>query len=125
MTELSVGKTLTASRTFTEAMVEAWLALSQDAGRHHVEPNENGQIVVHGLLVASLATEIGGRLSYLARELDFEFLKPVFTGDTITCTVRIDEIVPEERRTRLRLSGEAVNQSGLTVMRVRSSGIVR
>lgn len=125
MIELSVGKTLTASRTFTEAMVEAWLALSQDAGRHHVEPNENGQIVVHGLLVASLATEIGGRLSYLARELDFEFLKPVFTGDTITCTVRIDEIVPEERRTRLRLSGEAVNQSGLTVMRVRSSGIVR
>jgi len=125
MTELSAGTTFTASRTYTEAMVEAWLALSQDAGRHHVERNANGQLVVHGLLVASLATEIGGRMSYLARELDFEFSKPVFTGDTITCTVRIDEVVPEERRTRLRLSGEAVNQARVIVMRVRSSGIVR
>jgi len=124
MTALAVGTTLRAERTYTQAMVEAFTTLSGDEGRHHVVHDDRGRLLVHGLLVASLATEIGGRLDYLARTLDFEFVRPVYTGDTITCTVRIDVAVEEPRRTRLEISGEATNQDGTVVMRVASTGVV-
>ncbi len=125
MSELAVGTVLTASRTYTTAMVEAFADLSEDRGRHHIAPDASGRLIVHGLLVASLATELGGRLDYLARTLDFEFLRAVYTGDTVTCSVRIDEAVADARGTRLRLSGEASTADGQVVMRVRSSGLVR
>ena len=125
MTELAPGATLVATRTFTTAMVQAWTALSADAGRHHVEPDASGRLLVHGLLVASLATELGGRLDYLARTLDFEFLRPVYTGDTITCTLRIDEVTRDDKGVRLRIGGDATNHDGVVVMRVASTGRIR
>lgn len=46
--------------------------------------------MVQGLLTATLPTKIGGDANVLARTMNFEFLKPVFTGDTILCEVTID-----------------------------------
>ncbi|HVV83012.1 MAG TPA: hypothetical protein VHE35_08020 [Kofleriaceae bacterium] len=124
MSAPAAGDTFTAERTFTVAMVEAFTAVSGDAGAHHVVPDDQGRLLVHGLLVASLATEIGGRLDYLARVLDFEFLRPVRTGDTVRVTMQVDEAIAEPGRTRLRLSGHGVNQVGKEVMTVRSTGVI-
>jgi acyl dehydratase len=41
--------------------------------------------MVHGLLTATLSTEIGGELAVLARTMTFEFLTPVYAGDTVRC----------------------------------------
>lgn len=125
MTELVVGATMSATRTYTREMVDAWTAISADAGRHHVTADASGRLIVHGLLVASLATELGGRMNYLARTLEFEFVRPVFTGDTVTCTIRFDEVTHDDKGARLSLSGDAVNQDGVLVMRVKSIGRVR
>ena len=124
MSAPAAGDTFTAERTFTVAMVEAFTAVSGDAGGHHVVPDDQGRLLCHGLLLASLATEIGGRLDYLARVLDFEFLRPVRTGDTVSITMRVDESTAEPGRTRLRFSGEATNQLGKVVMTCRSPGVV-
>ena len=121
---LEPGTEFSAERTFTDGMVDAFTAISLDRGRHHVTPDASPRIV-HGLLVATLATEIGGRLDFLARTINFEFLRPVYVGDTIRCTVRIDRTEPASDRTRLWLSALCVNQQGIEVMRVTSQGVVR
>jgi acyl dehydratase len=122
---IEAGMTLEASRTFTAEMVEAFVALSSDAGRHHVERDAHGRLLVHGLLVASIATELGGRLHYLARTMDFEFVQAVFTGDTITCRLKLETVEHDDKGARLTISGASTNQDGTVVMRVASKGRVR
>ena len=53
------------------------LQILQDKGRHHMEYDENGRLMVHGLLTASIGTKVGEELHYIARELVSEFIRPV------------------------------------------------
>ncbi|MCB1137402.1 MAG: hypothetical protein KDK23_01550 [Leptospiraceae bacterium] len=39
----------------------------------------------HGLLTASMLTDIGGQLAFLATEMRFEFLQPAYFGEKIRC----------------------------------------
>lgn len=124
MRAFEVGQVLTHERTFTHEDVLAFQRLSGDAGRHHATPDAQGRRVVHGLLTASIPTKIGGDLDYLAREMNFEFLRPVFTGDTIRCEITITEVVPEARRVRLAMTGVCHDQNGKAVLRFSSRGVV-
>lgn len=81
-------------RTFTEEDVRQFAAVSGDRQSQHVEPDEEGRLVVHGLLTATLPTKIGGDLEVLAHTMEFTFHRPVYTGDAITChwvTNAVDE----------------------------------
>ena len=118
------GDTFTAVRTFTEEDVAAFAAVSGDDGRHHVTRDDRGRLVVHGLLVASVPTKIGGDIHYLAREMTWEFLRPVFTGDTVTCTVTIDRADPGDGRLNVALTATCTNQDDTDVMRGRSRGVI-
>jgi acyl dehydratase len=121
----SIGQKLSWTRTFTEEDVRAFAALSHDEGRHHVERDARGRLMVHGLLTATLPTKIGGDLDYIAHTMGFEFLRPVFVGDTIACEVTITRL--DERNGRLEMAGEVVctNQDGKVVLRASTSGIIR
>lgn len=66
--------------------------VSMDEGDHHTNPDELGRLVVQGLLTATLPTKVGGDYNVLARTMNFEFFRPVFTGDTISCEVRIEKL---------------------------------
>jgi acyl dehydratase len=57
------GETVTARRTFEHGDVRQFADATGDRGDHHLEADEDGRLLVHGLLTASLATEIGGRTS--------------------------------------------------------------
>ena len=57
-----------------------------------MEYDENGRLMVHGLLTASIGTKVGEELHYIARELVSEFIRPVFTGDTITCELTLTNV---------------------------------
>jgi acyl dehydratase len=48
--------------------------------------------ICHGLLVAGLMTEIGGQIGWLATGMDFRFKRPVYFGDTISCSFTIVEM---------------------------------
>jgi len=124
MRTFAAGQTLTHERSFTHDDVLDFLRISGDAGRHHQSPGADGRRVVHGLLTATIPTKLGGDLDYLAREMVFEFLRPVFTGDTIRCAMTIVEAAHDRGRWKLRFDGACTNQDGVEVLRIRSHGVV-
>jgi len=121
---LEVGTELVAERTFTAEAVDAFTELSGDRGRHHLQADAQGRRIVHGLLVASLATEIGGRIDYLSRTMEFEFLRPVFVGDTVRCTARVDQVERKPGKTRLWITLRYQNQADEEVLRATTRGVV-
>jgi acyl dehydratase len=81
--------------------------------------------MAHGLLTATLPTKIGGDLNFIARELTFEFLRPVFAGDTIVCEVELMELEPAEQFTRVLSKWVCRNQLGKEVMTGQARGVIR
>jgi 3-hydroxybutyryl-CoA dehydratase len=119
------GDSITWERTFSEEDVRTFGELSGDQGVHHLRPDKRGRLMVQGLLTATLPTKIGGDLSFIANELSFQFHLPVYAGDTITCEVRLDEVEPGERWTRLTCSFICTNQDGEVVMTGNGQGVIR
>ena len=101
----AVGESFTTTRTFTTEDVRRFAEVTNDAQPIHTDPDEDGRLVVHGLLTGSLLTDIGGDLEVLARTMAFEFRRPVRTGERITCTWTVESV--EEREDRYAL-GNAV-----------------
>lgn len=124
MSELEVGTKRVLERAFTVEEVEAFTRLSGDAGDQHTRPDPQGRRMVHGLLLASLPTEVGGSFNFLARELSFEFLRPAWTGERLKCTVVLTRVEPSARGTRLESSWECTNPAGELVMRGQGRGLV-
>jgi len=119
-----VGHEFSFSRSFTSDDVARFAEVSEDFGRHHVEPDEQGRVMVHGLHTASLATQIGGSINYISRTMNFEFLAPVWSGDTVTCTATVEEAVRGRGKWRYLISFVYENQEGVTVLTGSSKGIV-
>jgi acyl dehydratase len=119
------GETVTYSRAFTPEEVRAFADLSNDRGRHHLEPDEDGRLLVHGLLTATLPTKVGGEMDFLARTMEFDFRRPVHTGETVTCRVTMEEVAEEADRYRGRASVECTNEAEEVVMTGGFAGVVR
>lgn len=81
--------------------------------------------MVQGLLTASLPTKIGGDLNYIASRMTFEFLRPVFVGDTVTCEGTVTGVEGAEDRLRVSMSISCRNQEGIEVLRGGTEGIIR
>lgn len=122
---LQVGEIITFERTFTKEDVVLFTKISKDEGVHHVTPDEQGRFVVQGLLTATLPTKVGGDYNVLARKMDFEFLRPVFSGDTIRCDVIIEQFEPDEKnRTKITAAFTCMNQFEKEVLKGSFSGII-
>ncbi len=80
--------------------------------------------MAQGLLTATLSTKIGGDLNFIAREMTFDSLRPVFAGDTIKCQVTITEM--REKRGILNVSSTWIcrNQRSKEVMKGRAAGFM-
>jgi acyl dehydratase len=124
MKTFTVGTKLTHERSFSHEDVLAFLRISGDAGAHHAEPGPDGRRMVHGLLTATIPTKVGGDLDYLAREMVFEFVRPVFTDELIRCDMTIVEAVHEEGRWRLAIEGTCTNPRGKPVLVFKTRGVV-
>ncbi len=87
---LRVGDTFSLTRSFTEKEVSLFADLTHDYNPVHFEmrfarvKNFKG-IICHGLLVASMISEIGGQIGWLASEMNFRFKKPVYLGEAVRC----------------------------------------
>lgn len=80
--------------------------------------------MTHGLLTATLPTKIGGEMDYVARSMEFEFHRPVYAGDTVTCEARITDLDEREGRTLMSATFVCHNQNGENVMNGRSDGMI-
>ncbi|MFC0522701.1 MaoC family dehydratase N-terminal domain-containing protein [Pontibacillus salicampi] len=123
--DIQAGDVFTWSRTFTKEDVQTFGELSGDLGRHHVEPDEEGRLMVQGLLTASVGTKIGGDIHYIAREMVSEFILPVFTGDTITCALTLHKLEQREGYKKIEMKTVYTNQDNKEVMKGSSYGIIK
>jgi 3-hydroxybutyryl-CoA dehydratase len=69
---------------------------------------------------------VGGDHNVLARTMNFEFLRPVFTGDTIICEVKIEkyEWQIEKNRTAIAASFICKNQNDKEVLKGEFAGVI-
>ncbi len=122
---MKVGDVVTWERSFTEDDVREFSVFSGDEGTHHLQPDEKGRLMVHGLLTATLPTKIGGDINFIAREMTFRFHRPVFSGDTVRCEVTILELNDTAEYRQLKSSWICRNQHGKEVMSGEARGVVR
>ena len=122
---MKVGDVVSWERMFTSEDVRRFAEYSGDAGVHHLQPDGQGRLMVHGLLTATLPTKIGGDINFIARQLTFRFLRPVYTGDTVRCEVKIEGLTDAGRYTHLKSSWVCRNQHGEEVMTGEAEGVVR
>jgi acyl dehydratase len=122
---MRVGDKLSWSRLFTEEDIRLFAKLSGDEGVHHLVPDEQGRLMAHGLLTATLPTKIGGDMNFIARELTFRFHRPVFAGDTIVCEVELVELEPDEQFTRVVSKWICRNQHAKEVLTGEARGVIR
>jgi 3-hydroxybutyryl-CoA dehydratase len=122
---LKEGDIISFERTFTKEDVELFTKVSGDKGNHHITPDEQGRLVIQGLLTATLPTKIGGDNNVLARTMNFEFLRPVFTRDKITCDVKIEKYEKQENnRMTIAASFLCTNQDEKPVLKGNFAGVI-
>lgn len=114
-----VGEKATFSRTLTEADAALFIGVTWDVNPYHTDDTfaaqtRFGRRIVPGLLTAGLLTHMGGLWAFLATEMTFEFLRPVYIGDTVTAEM---EIVEVSEKGWVRLAGRVVGTDGEDVVR--------
>ena len=122
---MNVGDAITWKRTFTEEDIRMFGGLSGDQGVHHVQTDEQGRLMAQGLFTATLPTKIGGDLNFVAREMTFTFLRPVYANDTIECRVTTTDLHEERGLKTASSSWTCLNQRGKEVMKGHAVGIIR
>lgn len=120
-----VGQTYTYRRTFTDGDVAAFCGVTGDFNPYHQDDvfsqeSPFGRRIVPGLLTGSMLTHIGGLLGFLAADMHFEFLSPVYIGDTVKCVVTVVE--KDDVRRRLLCEAQMTNQADQLVVQARFSG---
>jgi 3-hydroxybutyryl-CoA dehydratase len=122
---MQIGDQISWQRTFTEEDIRAFTYLSGDAGAHHLVPDAQGRLMAHGLLTATVPTKIGGDMNFIAREMTFQFHRPVFSGDTIGCEVTVAALEQVEQLTNIATTFICRNQYGKEVMTGVARGVIR
>ncbi len=123
--EMRIGQTFTFRRTFTDGDVALFCGVTGDYNPYHQDAafareSWYGQPTIPGLLTGSMLTHIGGMLGFLATEMHFEYVAPVYVGDTVTCTVEVLE--KDEARRRVECGADFVKGDGTQVLRARFAG---
>ncbi|MBI4249900.1 MAG: hypothetical protein HY611_10390 [Elusimicrobia bacterium] len=113
------------NRAITEKDVLEFAKLSGDEGSHHLQKDSRGRLMAHGLLTATLPTKLGGDLNFIADSMIFDFIRPVHSGDTLTCRGTVDSVVPKPRHLKVAFSFSITNQDGRAVLKGSSTGLIK
>ena len=122
---LEVGDRFRYTRTFSEADLSLFVGISGDFNPYHTDGEfmagtRFGRPILPGRLTGSMLTPVGGLLGFLAQEMSFHFLAPVYPGETVTMDVRVTEKDPERRW--MLLDAEFRAGRGKVVIRGRVAG---
>lgn len=124
MDQVTEGEVFTFEREFSTDEVRTFGQLSGDQQDRHVVPNADGELMVQGLLTATIPTNIGAKLGMMGQKLTFEFHNPVYTGETIQCEWTNAEVTEETDRYALRATVHCANEADDVVMTATFHGIV-
>ena len=122
---LEVGSKASFTRTITEGDVAMFIGVTWDVNPYHTDETFASQTkfahrIVPGLLTAGLLTHLGGLWAFLAQEMHFTFLAPVFIGETITAEAVIAEV--DQERNWVKLDCRCINSEGKEVLRAEIHG---
>lgn len=120
-----LGEKAAFTRTLTEADVALFIGTTWDVNPLHTNEPYCRQTpfkrrIVPGLLTASLLTHLGGLWAFLATEMDFHFMAPVYIGDSITAQAEVVEIDPSTGKVLLQCT--CSNQDGNVVLQAEVRG---
>ena len=123
---LEVGDSFRTTRSFTDDDVASFAKISRDYNPIHFDARfakawNFSAPICHGLLAASLVTEIGGQIGWLASAMNFRFKGPVYVGETITCNWVITAM---DQKGRAKASVMITKDDGVTVIEAEIGGIV-
>ena len=123
---LSVGDRFTVTRCFSAEDIASFATISRDYNPIHCDSHfatlkGMREPIAHGLLTASLITEIGGQIGWLASGMSFKFKRPVYAGETLTCHWIINEI---DERERAKAHINVINGDGVTVLKAEITGVL-
>ena len=126
---LEVGDQFTIVRCFSDDDVRRFAQISRDYNPVHCDARYASLCgfkapIAHGLLTASLVTEVGGQIGWLATGMSFEFKRPVYAGDQITCHWLIADIADIDERGRAKAEVRILNAEGTTVLEATTSGVL-
>jgi 3-hydroxybutyryl-CoA dehydratase len=113
------------TRTLTEADVVLFIGTTWDVNPLHTDElycavTQFKHRIVPGLLTASLLTHLGGLWAFLATEMNFHFLAPVYVGDSITAEAEVVEI--DHKTGGVLLRCQCTNQNGIQVLQAEVRG---
>jgi acyl dehydratase len=116
--DIKIGDFAKSKRVVTQKDVDAFISLSGDTNKLHIDPVYSGNTVmeapvVHGMFGMSLISAvIGTQLpgdGALWFHQDSSFIKPVRVGDCLAITVRV--LDKKESMQYLKLKTEIINQN--------------
>jgi len=115
----TVGEKVAFTRTLTEADVALFIGTTWDVNPLHTDEiycsaTPFRHRIVPGLLTASLLTHLGGLWAFLATEMDFKFLAPVYVGDSLTAEGEVSQVDSENGS--VLLVCRITNQAGVDVL---------
>ncbi len=99
---IAEGDVFRCQRTFTRGETLQFGDMTRDYNPVHyderwAEAKGFNGLICHGLLVGSMICEFGGQVGWLASGMRFNFIQPVYFGDTIRCDVTVTRIEPGGR----------------------------
>lgn len=124
LAQLEKGVTEGFTVTVTEAMMEQFYAITGDCSPIHMDAGYAAGRgypgrVVYGMLGASMVSTLAGVYlpgeHCLLHEVDAKFVKPVFIGDVLTVTGKVDEV--NETFGEVTVKYTITNQEGKKVTR--------
>lgn len=121
--EYAVGQRETFTKQITDREITLFIALSGDTYPLHSDEayaskTRFGARIAHGMLTASLLSTVNAMMLgvpggiYVSQTL--KFTAPVYSGDTVTATSEVIELIPERQRIRCRTT--CTNQHGRAVI---------
>ncbi len=111
--EIEIGDTASFTKTISETDVYLFAGISGDFNPLHVDEEyakttDFGKRIAHGGLPASLLAPVLGMklpgLGTVALETTTKFRKPVFFGDTVTCSVVVIEKIDRLKAVRMKVT---------------------
>lgn len=118
------GDVITHERAFTPEEVREFGSMTGDTQAIHTDPDDDGRLIVQGLLSGSIMTSIGSELEYTARTIAYEFFKPVYTGESITCELTVTAVTEQDDRYQLENDVVFRNETDDVVIEAHSSGLI-
>jgi 3-hydroxybutyryl-CoA dehydratase len=125
--QMELGDSWTSpARTITESDVSLFAGLTGDFDRLHVDHHYAAETpfrrpIAHGLLGLSMLAGLSSRCPWVATAAfvglsDWQFVKPIFFGDTVHVVTTVSEKNTKgRRRGQITWKRELVNQDGVVV----------